>query len=210
MYVYRQVGLLGIALLGIGCVLTPAHAGPVDAELSWQFYAAGFPYNPEQTGSETSGTFTADGTVGGTFIAPANGDLDPVFTIGADDTSITFSFSVDTATSPFSSPPIIGPTNISNGVAIGILSGGSFDSVSIDAATNMEGFSLSDFSFTSDQLDVDFAGLPFSTDTIVKLDLNSDSVSTTPEPATFVLTLLSLVGVLAARQCFLRRPQPLN
>jgi hypothetical protein len=191
---YRKATLLGLAAIGLGCTVQSALAAFSGADLSWQFYAAGSAYNPEIQGSETSGTFTADGTVGGTFIAPANGDLDPVFTISADSTGITFDFSVDTATSPFSAPPISGTTDISNGIAIDILSGAGFDNVTIDAATNMAGFSVSAFSFNTSQLNVDFAGLPFSTDTIVKLDVTSDNSLATPEPATAGLMLAALAG----------------
>jgi hypothetical protein len=196
MSLYRTAKLLGFTIIGLGCSLQSVRAGISGADLSWQFYAAGSPYNPGGLGSETSGTFIANGSVGGTFIAPANGSFDPVFTMSADNTGITFDFSVNTATGPFSSPPISGPTNISNGVVIDILSGGSFDNVTIDGATNMAGFSVSAFSFNTGQLDVDFAGLPFSRSTIVKLDVTSGSSLVTPEPATGGLLLASLAGAI--------------
>jgi len=188
----KTATLLALAAVGLG--VQSARADFSGADLSWQFYASGSPYNPDVQGSETSGTFSADGSVGGTFIAPINDDLDPVFTISADSTGITFDFSVDTAVSPFSAPPIFGPVNISNGVAIDILSGGSFDYVTIDPATTMAGFSVSSFSFNAGELDVDFAGLPFSTDTLVQLDVTSDSSPATPEPATSALMFVSLLG----------------
>ena len=65
-------------------------------------------------------------------------------------------------------------------------------SVTINAATNMLGFTADRLSFDNENIFVNFQGLTFDRTTIVSLDLNSASV---PEPATMLLLGCGLVGL---------------
>lgn len=181
-----------------------ANADLIGSTLGWQYYGGGGPYNPGTPGAETNGSFTDDGGVGGTFIEPSGDGLLPVFNIEADDTTITFDYSVDTAPGPWSSSPLSLSPTIFNGIAIDLLSAASFTSVSIDPATNMAGFGMSNLSFTSNQIEIDWANLPFTTSTVVILDVDDppDSPSA-PEPGTRRLMLLSLLTLgFTARRIF--------
>jgi hypothetical protein len=135
--------------------------------MSWQYYAYGGPYI---FGSgQTGGTFVANGGVVGTFVG---GTPDLYFNIIADSTSITFDYSIyNGATAAIWSDSALSlPPTIHNGIAIDMLSGGTFSSVTINSATNMVGFDASRISFTGSQIQVDWQNLPFNTGTIVRLD----------------------------------------
>ncbi|HML18351.1 MAG TPA: PEP-CTERM sorting domain-containing protein, partial [Bryobacteraceae bacterium] len=58
------------------------------------------------------------------------------------------------------------------------------------------GFNSSDLSFTASQIQVNWAGLSFSTSTEVVLDVTTSSV---PEPATFALIGSALLLLGASR-----------
>jgi hypothetical protein len=79
------------------------------------------------------------------------------------------------------------------------LSGGDIANVAIDPETNMAGFGASDFSFTTDQIEVNLATLPYSDSTILKLDVTLEGTST-PEPATGALTLISILTAVFVRR----------
>jgi hypothetical protein len=69
--------------------------------------------------------------------------------------------------------------------------------VSINAATNMVGFGLSNISFTADQIVVNWTGLSFNSNTVVSLD-----VSAVPEPSSYAMMLagLGVMGFVARRR----------
>jgi hypothetical protein len=188
----------GFFVLALSTALIPgaSASGLLDSSLSWQYYAGGTAYNPGTEGSVTSGTFV-DG-VGGTFTEP--GPLE-FFTVSDTDTTITFDYSPYYATdgSWSSSPLSLAPT-IYNGVAIDLSSGESFANVVIDPATNMTGFSASNLSFTGNEIQLDWSDLPFSTSTIVTLDVSFS----TPEPGTRSLMVLTLfvVGLIRRRRFY--------
>jgi hypothetical protein len=180
----------GWILCFLGGVLstTPAKA---QLTLSWQYYAFGGPYN-SQGGS---GTFVANGGVGGTFIDYGGSSY---FNIIADATSITFDYSVLDSPGPYrwAEMPLSKPPTIHNGIAIDVVSGPAFQSVTLDPATNMDGFDASRFSFTASEIQVDWQNLPFDMNTKVKL-----ATQHTPEPGTIAfLAAFALTGVT-----FLRR-----
>jgi hypothetical protein len=167
----------------------PVKADLMGSTLSWQYYANAGAYS--QSGGITNGSFTVNGGIGGTFI----GNTGPYyFNIIADGSSITFDYSIATAATWTASSLSLGPT-IYNGIAIDMVSGPAFTSVTIDSATNMVGFDTSSFSFTSSQIQVDWANLSFGPDTIVKLDIN-----TVPEPTTILLLGLALMGFVGVRR----------
>lgn len=201
MALQKRSGLFALVALAAGLTAVPADAGLIGSDLGWQYYGGGGAYNPSTPGSQTSGSFTDTGTgVGGTFIEPVNGDLETVFNIDATDTTITFDYSVDTATGPWSGSPLSLSPTIYDGIAINLLSAGSFPGVSIDPATNMTDFGSSNISFTADQIQVDWSDLAFDTSTVVELDISYSETSAIPEPATYSLMVLSLLGTaLAAR-----------
>jgi hypothetical protein len=172
----------------------PADAsGLLGSTLEWQYYGGGGPYNPVGAGLETNGSFVDNGSVGGTFIEPdvSSGDPVTVFNIDADDSTITFDFSAGAAVGPESDSPLSLAPTIYNGIAINLLSGGSFSSVTIDSATNMSGFAAGDLSFSPDQIQVNWANLNFDDTTMVILDVNYSTTNPVPEPATIFLFLIS-------------------
>jgi hypothetical protein len=183
-----------LVLAGTGLMSVSAKASLLGSSLGWQYYGGGGPYNPGGAGTETNGTFTDDGSVGGTYIG-LNGDIPvAVFNIEADATSITFDYSVDEALGPWTPSPFSLAPTISNGIAINLLSDGAFTAVSIDTATNMSAFGISNVSFSDNQIQVDWQNLPFDTTTVVKLDVTSASASGVPEPGTFGLLAFCMLG----------------
>jgi hypothetical protein len=187
--------LFAFTLCGAGLMCAPAFAtGFLGANVGWQYYGGGQAYNPGN-GAVTSGTFTVSSGIGGTFAD--QGDL-PVFNILADDSSITFDYMPDSTTGPWTNSPLSLAPTIDNGIAINLLSDGIFSDVSLDPDTNMTGFGASDFSFTDNQIEVNWATLPFNSSTIVKLDVTVQG-SDTPEPASGALAAISLLGFAAAR-----------
>jgi hypothetical protein len=209
MALQKRSGLLVLLLSVAGLVPVRADAGLIGSDLGWQYYAGGGALGTSVgdvpvPGSVTGGSFIDSGGLGGEFIEPTLNDSEPdalpVFDIYADDATITFNYSVSTPSfwEP-GSPLSLAPT-IYNGIAVELLSAGSFADVSVDAATNMAGFGASNFSFTGNQIEIDWSGLSFGTSTVVTLDVTSSATSASPEPATYSLMLLSLLGVgLAAR-----------
>lgn len=187
-----------VMVLGMGVVSKPAEAsGLIGSTLEWQYYAGGSALL-NNADSNTGGSFVDTGTgVGGTFIEPLQGSSAlTVFNIDATATTITFDYSVGPASDSWNSPTSIAlaPT-IYNGIAISLLSAGTFLNVSIDPATNMDGFVASDLSFTGDQIEVNWAGLDFTNTTEVVLDVTSGATSSVPEPGTIVLFLTAGVSL---------------
>ncbi len=160
-------------------------------DLGWQYYAYGGAVSGP--GITSSGSFVDTGSgVGGTFFET----IVPItyFNVDATNTAIIFDYSVNTepGQSWGASSLSLSPT-IYNGIAINMLSAGSFTGVTIDPATNMAGFNSSDVSFTSSQIQVNWAGLSFTTSTIVELDVGA-TASSVPEPGTWSMTLTGLIG----------------
>lgn len=179
--------------LGVATLLSvPAKADLIGSTLSWQYYAFGGVLvgvnGPE------GGTFVDNGGIGGTF------ETDPsepqYFNIIADGSSITFDYSPATAGTWTLSQLSLAPT-IYNGIAIDMVSGPAFDSVTIDPATNMVGFDASRFSFTGNEIQVDWQGLSYDASTIVKLDINSTPV---PEPKAGLLLATGLAALVVVER----------
>jgi hypothetical protein len=181
------LGLAALTLLLAG--VSHARADLLGSTMSWQYYAYGGAYT--FGGGTTSGTFVDTGSgVDGTFIG---GTSFIYFNIESDATSITFDYSVATGSSPWSDSVLSLAPTIYNGIAIDMVSGPAFTSVSIDPATNMAGFGLGNISFTGSEIQVDWHLLPFDTSTIVKLDVSAPSGI--PEPASMTLLGLGIAGV---------------
>jgi hypothetical protein len=194
MYGRKSIGLSVLVLAVTGLIPVRADADMLGSTFGWQYYGGGSSYDPGTPGAETNGSFTDDGGIGGTFIEPTGAGPLPVFNIDADDTTITFDYSVDEAAGPWSSSPLSLTPTIFNGIAINLLSAGSFASVAIDPNTNMAGFGASNFSFSANQIEVDWQNLPFSTSTVVEFDvaLTGSGAPDAPEPGTCGLILISI------------------
>jgi len=168
----------------------PARAGLWGSTLSWQYYSYGGPY--VYTNAQTSGTFFVNGGVGGTFIG---GTTNLYFRIIADDTSITFDYSIATDLGYWTASELSLAPTIHNGIAVDMLSGPAFASVAIDPASNMAGFDASRVSVSGSQIQVDWQDLSFDPNTIVKLD-----ISVVPEPCACALTGLTAAALLIYRR----------
>jgi hypothetical protein len=181
------VRVLALVMVAGALAVSPLRAGLLGATLNWQYYAYGGPYG-------TGGTWVDNGGIGGTFKDSGA----TYFNIIADNDTITFDYSVATKSGTWSTSSLSLPPTIYNGIAINLVSGPAFTSVSIDAATNMPGFDAADLSFTGSQIQVNWENLPFGPSTIVKLDVGT---SGTPEPGAWVLigSGLSVLGLAIRR-----------
>jgi hypothetical protein len=165
-----------------------AFAGNITGDtVNWQYYAYGGAY-----GSGSS--FTVPCSACGTFM--------DYFLIDASANSITFDYSVYSDADPLwsSSTLSLSPV-IYNGIDLQFSGGSSITSVSIDPATNMAGFNESDLYFTGNEIQVNWADLPFDSSTVVTLDVNGTS-TVVPEPSSLVLLgsgLLAIVGGMRRR-----------
>jgi Ca2+-binding RTX toxin-like protein len=166
--------------------------------LGWQYYAFGGPFHDVYfragTGDlvrlQTHGEFVVfpgGVTTSTRGFQNAIDDPDPAarpivaFDILADDTSITFRYGFTEFVGTWVPSQLSLAPTIHNGIAIDLLSGGTFQSVTIDPATNMVGFDSSRISFTSNEIQVDWQNLSFDSTTldsptIVKLDINVGNV----------------------------------
>lgn len=192
----KKIGPILLALLiGVGFPAT-AMAGSIAGDnVNWQYYSYGGAYTSSYNGGTASGSFAVPCT--------ACGNFDGYFLIDASANSITFDYSEYTGTSTWAASALsLGP-DIYNGIDL-VFSGGSITSVSIDPATNMAGFNLSDLYFTGNEIQVNWADLPFSSTTVVTLDVNGSS-SATPEPSSLLLVGSGLlIAVSMVRRKFAR------
>jgi len=127
-------------------------------------------------------------------------------TVGTDGPTIwpenfSFSFTDTTATaSDFTESNGWNPTPF-NGFRLYDVNGTipTFTSVTIDPASNMFGFNASRITFDANNIYVNWNGLNYDVNTVVKLNINS----AVPEPANWALMIagFSLVGAAARRRC---------
>ncbi|MBX3111812.1 MAG: PEP-CTERM sorting domain-containing protein [Fimbriimonadaceae bacterium] len=167
---------LALALMAVAAP-SVAHAGLMGSTMGDQYYAYGGAYN-----SQTN--FVVGAGAEDSFLGHYNLDVD--------DNSITFDyFSAGTySTSVLSLAP-----TIHNGTAVRMVSGPSFTNVTIDGSTNMAGFDASRMSWTGNEIQIDWAGLTYDENTVIKLN-----VETVPEPAS--MSVLLGGAVLALRRRF--------
>jgi len=187
MLISKICRLAGVLCLLVAITALSGFGGITGDQLQWDYYYGG--------GLLTNGgnTWTVPGS-GGNFLG--------YFDVDADANSITFDYTYESETTWSSSPLSLAPT-IYNGIAINLISGAPFTSVTVDPATNMFGFSASDISFTGSQIQVDWSNLPFDQSTIVKLDINNSS--SVPEPCTWALAGVGAIALLTARKQRLSR-----
>jgi len=130
--------LIALALLiGVGLPAT-ARAGTITGDtVTWQYYSYGGAYNGASS-----------------FTAPcgACANFDGYFEIQTTANTVTFNYSGYDGTDTWSTSSLsLGP-DIYNG--IDLLFSSALTSVSIDPATNMAGFNLSDLYFSGNQIEV--------------------------------------------------------
>ena len=130
-----------------------------NSKLEWQYYAYGGPYDGLGSPSKC------------TVIKNNCGSFGNYFHVVTDSKSITFNYKPSGMGGKWSSSKLSLPPTIHNGIAINLLSAGTFTSVKIDRATNMAGFNGHHLSFTAKQIQVDWQNLEYDSSTIVKLDV---------------------------------------
>jgi hypothetical protein len=116
-----------------------------------------------------------------------------LFDVDVADQSVTFAFT-EFANGTFSGPAqgvsFNGPVLVDFSSSIG-----PFGSVSIHPSTNLAGFDASFMFFDADRIFVNFAGLAFTPDTLVRVDIAPAAI---PEPALLPLTAIALLYLLPA------------
>ena len=92
------------------------------------------------------------------------------------------------------------PSAKTNAVGLTRLSDAAFTGVSIDATTSYAGFNASRLSFTANQIFVELKGLPI--DGFIRLNLQGDTVSAVPEPATMSMMpgAFGVIGLVVRRR----------
>jgi len=167
----RKSSLLAIAVSGLLAVAAsaPANADWRGAQLNWQYYAYGGPFDgggsPGQCVVEKKRTYC------GVFF--------DYFKISAERSAITFNYM---SKGQWSDSDLSLPPTIYNGIAINLSSAGTIASVTIDPETNMTGFDVSRISFTAKQIQVDWRNLTFTRKTRVKLDVEVSQAPSSIKP----------------------------
>ena len=178
--------MLFLALLGS---VSSAHAGFIGRQLSVDYFypVPSTPYGPSV---ETPPVFI----VGNGVETVVNVENVTTITVDVSNTSVLFDFST--------SHP--GPTWLSdafNGLIFNLISGNSFDfaNASIDPGSTFAGFDISRVSFTDSQVAVDWRGLSYNSDTILRINFEPNAAEV-PEPATLSLLGLGFLSAVAMRR----------
>ena len=193
----RDILIGGLIVAGsVGLGVAPASAGLLGSNVTSQYYAYGGPYD----GAGSPASFVADGTVQQTFCA--TGCIEG-FALTVSNDQITYEQLDDNGYwSPSGVSYSSGGITISNGNLLTFL-GATITGVTLDAATDMPGFTAANFGFNSGAVGVDWAGLTgISAGDVVVLDVTTSSV---PEPATWAMMLVGFGGLGAAMRVARRK-----
>ncbi|MFN0183013.1 MAG: PEP-CTERM sorting domain-containing protein [Aquabacterium sp.] len=176
--------LNSLALAAIAAVTlasASAHAGLLGSSATSQYYAYGGAYN----GGGSPDTFVVDGGAHAPFFN--------YYTIIVTDTQIIYDYQ---SASTWSSSGVSLNTAglyIDNGNLLSFVGAPSITSVTVDGSTNMGGFGAGNVTFNAGAVAVSWANLSFDDNTQVVLNINT----MVPEPGTYALMALGLVGVAA-------------
>lgn len=167
------------AAIVAAAVSVPAHAGLTGSNATFQYYAYGGAYS----GDSSPSSFTVDGGAHAQFFN--------FFNITVTDTQIIYDY-IGGGTWSDSTPSLTsGGLYIENGSLLSFAGAPAIASVTVDAATNMAGFSASNVTFNGSQVAVTWTGLNFDQNTDVVLN-----ISAVPEPSTYLLMGLGLAATL--------------
>lgn len=183
----KRITLFSLVLLiAASCSGTAFASNYTGSTVNWQYYAYGGAYTSNFGGGTSSGSFV--------IACTACGNFDGYFLIDSSANTITFDYSIYGGSSVWSGSALSLAPDIYNGIDLLFSGGPAITSVTIDPATNMAGFTSSRIYFTSSEIQVDWQNLPFSTSTVVKLDLGPS----VPEPGSLFLLGTGLLGAVGA------------
>lgn len=184
-------GIRMAAIAAAAAASFAAHAGLVGSNVTSQYYSYGGIYN----GYGSPASFIADGSSQQSFCAACLQG----FSLAVTDTQVIYTLLGDSAWSGSSTSLNSGGLLIDNGNLLSFL-GVTIDSVSLDAASNLAGFGAGNVTFNSGAIAISWQSLGTGgRGQQVILNVNS-SGGNVPEPGTYALASLALLGLAAARR----------